>query len=665
MTRSNGTNSPPAEWPAAPRDPNAQHYPYHDDPAYSPSAPNGHDAGNGYDAGYHQPAPWPQHEPPRPAAAAQRPPNIDARANAEHSTGYDPWDAIPPAKQSFLRHVHDQNVHEETADVQYHYPRTAPPLPAQPPATSAPWPPAAPDYVAGTEPAMDRGRTGTGYVEPAPYQPQFNAYPRGGSQPVDHAPAPTYGAGYADEAQAYDPTRAYPPTDTEHYPPVAHGYPPPDAGRAEPIGHEPDHSPASAWELRGAAFDHHAEPALPPMPDPRLQHAAADGYAPSLDPQYGRAYEAPPHMPDIALRHDGYSQDQRYDPFALPPAQQRELAPQENAYDGEYDEDEDYVEERSGMGRKLLIGGALVASIAVGGGIAYGYNTLFGVPSGKHGTPPVIKADGSPSRVEPTDPGGRQFPHTDSRVLEKMGQRLPTAAAAGPEQTDDSGRVKVVTTMTFDRNGRMVVTNAPEAPADGSTPAPIGTATASPQQPLPGMTIMNGNAFGPQSEPVSAPPARTGESAPLEPQLIAVTRSPPPRTETGTRGNIPPLPTRSSPEPSSEPPTSVAPVRPQPPPQRTAAAAPPRVSATNGYVAVLATKGSRMEALKSFVDLQTRYGSVLGSKIPDVQKADLSARNLGIQYRAIVGPPGSRKAALQVCTELRSAGYQGCWVKAY
>jgi hypothetical protein len=69
--------------------------------------------------------------------------------------------------------------------------------------------------------------------------------------------------------------------------------------------------------------------------------------------------------------------------------------------------------------------------------------------------------------------------------------------------------------------------------------------------------------------------------------------------------------------------------------------------------------------LKTFVDLQTRYADVLGSTIPAVQKADLSARNLGIQYRAVVGPPGSRKAASQVCTRLRTAGYQGCWVKAY
>ena len=70
-------------------------------------------------------------------------------------------------------------------------------------------------------------------------------------------------------------------------------------------------------------------------------------------------------------------------------------------------------------------------------------------------------------------------------------------------------------------------------------------------------------------------------------------------------------------------------------------------------------------ALKRFVDLQTRYSSVLGSHIPAVQKADLSSRNLGIQYRAVVGPPGSRKAALKVCSQLRAAGYQGCWVKAY
>jgi hypothetical protein len=84
-----------------------------------------------------------------------------------------------------------------------------------------------------------------------------------------------------------------------------------------------------------------------------------------------------------------------------------------------------------------------------------------------------------------------------------------------------------------------------------------------------------------------------------------------------------------------------------------------------GYVAVLSSQKSRMDALKVFADMQEKYGHVLANKTPDVQQADLSARGLGIMYRLVVGPPGSRDAASGVCSQLKSAGYVGCWVTEY
>ena len=86
-------------------------------------------------------------------------------------------------------------------------------------------------------------------------------------------------------------------------------------------------------------------------------------------------------------------------------------------------------------------------------------------------------------------------------------------------------------------------------------------------------------------------------------------------------------------------------------------------SATSGYVAVLASKTSRMDALKAFADLQQKFGDVLGTKTPDVQEANLGEK--GLRYRAVVGPPGSRDAASSVCKDLKTAGYNDCWVTAY
>jgi hypothetical protein len=93
---------------------------------------------------------------------------------------------------------------------------------------------------------------------------------------------------------------------------------------------------------------------------------------------------------------------------------------------------------------------------------------------------------------------------------------------------------------------------------------------------------------------------------------------------------------------------------------------PPRpVGSTLGFVAVLKSEKSSIEATKTLADLQQKYPEVLEGKSFDVQEADLSDRNLGTMYRVVVGPPGSHNAATALCTQLKAAGYVGCWVKEF
>ncbi len=70
-----------------------------------------------------------------------------------------------------------------------------------------------------------------------------------------------------------------------------------------------------------------------------------------------------------------------------------------------------------------------------------------------------------------------------------------------------------------------------------------------------------------------------------------------------------------------------------------------------------------MDALKQFADLQQKYAAQLGGKTPDVQDANLAGK--GPYHRLIVGPPGSKQEASRLCSELKSAGYGGCWIKSY
>jgi hypothetical protein len=86
-------------------------------------------------------------------------------------------------------------------------------------------------------------------------------------------------------------------------------------------------------------------------------------------------------------------------------------------------------------------------------------------------------------------------------------------------------------------------------------------------------------------------------------------------------------------------------------------------ASASGFVAVLASKRSRADALNAFAELQRKYPEVLAGMTPDVQEADLGDK--GMWYRAVVGPPGSREAATNVCHDLKTAGHDGCWVAAY
>lgn len=309
-------------------------------------------------------------------------------------------------------------------------------------------------------------------------------------------------------------------------------------------------------------------------------------------------------------------------------------------------DDADYEYEEAGRGRRgLLIAVALVGAIAVGGGLAYGYKAIIG-PSPK-GTPPVIKADMRPAKSQPADPGGKQFAHSDSKLLGRLeaegGSADSAQQAAG--DTDASG-VRRVPTIVVSRDG----TISPPA-AEPRLPPPTVS--------VPGMTIVDG--FGGRATPAAAPAPRTVEPAsPAAP--------PPPAQIIAKAAPQPPAPRA---EPESPVPVRSAVVQPQATPAakpavvRQAAVAPKTNAASAGYVAVLSSQRSRMDALKTFADLQQKYVGVLQNKIPDVQEADLSARGLGTMYRVVVGPPSSREAANDLCGQLKSAGFQGCWITTY
>jgi hypothetical protein len=106
-------------------------------------------------------------------------------------------------------------------------------------------------------------------------------------------------------------------------------------------------------------------------------------------------------------------------------------------------------------------------------------------------------------------------------------------------------------------------------------------------------------------------------------------------------------------------PAVAAPVKASPPKARDSVPAP----ASSGFVAVLSSQKSRMDAVKAYASIDQKYRDMLASNTFDVQEADLGEK--GVWYRAVVGPPRSFEGAKKICEELKAAGYSGCWPARY
>lgn len=326
-------------------------------------------------------------------------------------------------------------------------------------------------------------------------------------------------------------------------------------------------------------------------------------------------------------------------------------------YDGDpNDQDYGYESEEEEAPRRgpraYVVVCALAGAIAAGGGLAYAYKSLG---SSADSTTPIVRAERAPAKAKPTDPGGREIAHTDKKFInrltdDKSGPRFgdaTTALAASDtgtgSATDSDGAPRKVTTLVVNRDGSMTPPNPAVPLPQNSGGSPIASGA------VPGMVI---DGLHPaQQRPQlrgSAVPTESQAAAPAKPQIIARAATPAPEP-----------PQRAPRKPVQREEIAVAAAVPAPA-KPVATAAP---AAGNGFVPVLSSQKSRMDALKAFADMQQKYGDVLQSRTPDVREVDLGDK--GVWHRLVVGPPASREAASTVCTQLKAHGYSGCWVTPY
>lgn len=530
----------------------------------------------------------------------------------------------------------------------------------------------------------------TRYNNPLPHNqvPPSQGRPAGSGQPPQQAPehaawpgqqrAPLPAAGYA------DPYPADPKAAAQHDPyaalrPDGYGYaqPSPSPAVSDPYGLAGYTAPQPLAQGGYQQAPVPLQPSYDPYAAPSFGTPAAHGFgapaspAPPQSSPFGGGYATPPAdqwgAPGLALDPRDYagqgyadtgfgghqSQWGGADPYGAPhgnpalggPAPYQGGPPtQHGSFDQSYAEDDAQYDDEPYRSPWKKVAVLVTCTVFIGGVLTFGYSSIMGTGGGPM---PLIKGAAGPSKVKPSEPGGKQFPHTDSKILGRLGE-------GGGSSASDPAGVRKVPVVTVGRDGSI------QPPGTDETRAVVA---------VPGLTVIDG--LGGAGGPLPTRPAGLGAS-PESPPVKTVAASdaeqptvvePPAKKKapsaSASEADADAVPTKAVETPKQE---KVAKADPTPPP---AATGPKPTGA--GYVAVLASvpasNSSRIDALKQFADMQQKYGTILSNKTPDIQEADLGAK--GTYHRLLVGPPGSRDSASSVCTQLKAEGYSGCWVTAY
>jgi hypothetical protein len=305
----------------------------------------------------------------------------------------------------------------------------------------------------------------------------------------------------------------------------------------------------------------------------------------------------------------------------------------------------------------FMVGSALLGAIALGGALAFVYKQSGG---GIGSEPPVVTADNRPVKEVPDQPGGKDFPHKNKLIYDRLTnddtpetdhlvprQEDVAVPALPPAQTETAGLpTPVATTDQVPPPATQAIDNTagttplPVAATDdsadggprrvktlkvrpdGSVEAPPATADAAQASAADGAT-----AALPAAAPAAAMPVPAAEAAAPAPQHVAAV------------------------EPAAKPKA--------PKPVATQASATPATGPTK-YVVQVGSKKNQTEALASFADMQQKYPSLIGSYRPMVQKADLGAK--GVWYRLRIGPIADKAAAAKLCSQLKAQGLPDCLV---
>ena len=365
--------------------------------------------------------------------------------------------------------------------------------------------------------------------------------------------------------------------------------------------------------------------------------------------------------------------------FGSPQQPRHQAQGDEFAYDPDFDETME-ASDLAGMpaekrpARRGMMIAAAVGAVAILGGIG-AWALSFGGVEGA-GAPVLVKADESPIKVKPENPGGAVVPNQDSKVYDRVAgdrngapeqQKLVTnseepidvtaqdaeTASNMPLDAEDAADAPV----TAKSEERVQPADQPDANTETAAVAPRKVRT---------MVVKPDGTLVAREEPAAAPVVAATEPADPAPQRVAE----PSAEATGTvpaaaKPALAPVaaakPVQSANTPASAP---IAPQRPseQPvnvvgevKPDQVAALAPAATTAaaSGAWAMQIASQPSEDAAKSTYADLVKRYGSVLNGHQASIVKAEIAGK--GTFWRVRV-PAGSRNDAVALCESYKAAG---------
>lgn len=399
----------------------------------------------------------------------------------------------------------------------------------------------------------------------------------------------------------------------------------------------------------------HRYSAQPAAPEPELRQPQTY----QDDAYQGQAYQqqAYPRQDQLYQQHGHQESYQQPDPSRYDDALYGRLEAGEQDYqrdpaypDDPYAYQSDYPEAELDEPKKqrggMMTVAAILALAVVGTGAAFAYKTYVGSP--RSGEPPIIKADNTPTKIVPAPTDSAKVP--DRMVTGDGTEKIVPREEAPVDVNAKAGGPRVVfPPLNQNANPPSVASVSPSAVPPPGAGAAASNGTLPNNSPRAIRTVAVRGDQTDSATPQSAAAAKP--SAAPKPVAPAASRNPP-----------------NSANASANQPMSLAPqsTPAAEPPQRMAATAPTQLapaSSGGGYVVQVSSQQSEESAAASYRVLQSKYGSVLGSRSPVIKRVDLTDKGKGVVYRAFAGPYGSAEEATHACNSLKSAGLSACFVQ--